>query len=230
MENPERQLSESWNANAAAWTQSVREGHIASRRLVTDQAVFDAVMSLAPARVLDAGCGEGWLARRLAANGMEVTGFDGSAPLIAKARESGGGRFAVCDYDAFSADPHRIGTAFDVVVFNFALLSEEVAPLLRAAASILASGGAIVIQTLHPASVCTDERYEDGWKVEHFEGMGEGYSTPMPWYFRTLGSWVRQVREAGLNLADIQEPLHPETGRPASLLMVIRDSRYSNLP
>lgn len=222
MNDPERRLSESWNANAGAWAQSVREGHIASRRLVTDQAMVDAVMRLNPARVLDAGCGEGWLARRLAEKGIHVTGFDGSASLIERAGEAGGGRFVVCNYEEFTAQPQRVGTAFDAVVFNFALLSEHIAPLLRAAASVLAPGGALVIQTLHPANADVAEHYEDGWKTEHFQGMGDGYTAPMPWYYRTMAGWVKQIREAGLTLADMEEPLHPDTGRPASLVMRVQ--------
>lgn len=221
MKNTESRLVESWNVNADAWTQSVRDGVIASRRLATDQAILDTILGLNPARVLDAGCGEGWLARRLALEGISVRGFDGSEPLIRRAEEMGGAHFLVCNYDDFIADPKQTGDAYDVVVFNFALLSEEVAPVLKAAAAVLAPEGRVVIQTLHPGSICTDERYEDGWKEERFDNMGEGYRAPMPWYFRTIGGWMRQIRNAGLNLTELREPLHPETGRPASLVVIL---------
>src|SRR5437763_6016915 len=38
--------------------------------------------------VLDAGCGNGYLAARIAAQGFEVTGFDTSASGIAQARQA----------------------------------------------------------------------------------------------------------------------------------------------
>ncbi len=215
----EARLSESWNLNAEAWTQSVREGRIESRRTVTDQAIIDAVTTLHPVRVLDAGCGEGWLARRLAAQGIAVTGFDGSAPLIERAREAGGGHFVVCSYEQFCADPLVVGKDYDAVVFNFALLSEAIAPVLRAAASLLAPGGSVVIQTLHPFNLPEGERYADGWREERFSGMGDGYRAAMPWYYRTMGDWLAQVHAAGLRVADMREPMHPETGRPGSLVL-----------
>jgi len=62
------------------WTQAVRQGTIASRVLVTDAAIVQTVRAYhqAPlhAPVIDLGCGEGWLARALAAQGLDVLGLD----------------------------------------------------------------------------------------------------------------------------------------------------------
>jgi len=62
----EAKIVESWRNNAHAWTSAVREQRIDSRALVTDRAIVEAVLARAPRSVLDIGCGEGWLARRLA--------------------------------------------------------------------------------------------------------------------------------------------------------------------
>ena len=75
-------------ANASAWSAAVRERRIESRRTVTDAAIVAAVLEQNPRRVLDVGCGEGWLARALSAHGIDVTGIDTSAPLIEAARPS----------------------------------------------------------------------------------------------------------------------------------------------
>ncbi|MPW04285.1 hypothetical protein GCT19_01245 [Paraburkholderia sp. CNPSo 3155] len=53
-------IIDSWQRDASPWTNAVRAGEIDSRRLVTDQAVLDAVLACDPATVLDLGCGEGW--------------------------------------------------------------------------------------------------------------------------------------------------------------------------
>src|SRR5579863_3493975 len=60
----------SWLVNATPWTGAVRGRRIESRRLVTDQAVCEAVIGRSPATVLDVGCGEGWLARALSRHGI----------------------------------------------------------------------------------------------------------------------------------------------------------------
>jgi len=88
----------SWHRNAAPWTEAVRGCAIESRRLVTDRAIIDAVLDRNPSRVLDIGCGEGWLARRLGELGLEVTGIDVVPELIQRARERGG-TYVVASYE-----------------------------------------------------------------------------------------------------------------------------------
>lgn len=216
----ERKLKDSWNANAAAWTDVVRSGGIESRALITDQAVFEAVADLRPESVLDVGCGEGWLASRLDSADVRVTGFDASEALVIGARERSAGSFHVLDYDSFARDPYQLGSGFDVVVCNFSLLGARTHPLLKAMADVLAPRGKLVIQTVHPFTVVGEERYEDGWREEDFASMSAAFEVSMPWYFRTVGSWVRALNEAGFRVADCLEPVHPDTGRPLSLIWI----------
>ena len=136
--DPSAQLAQSWKANADAWTRVVRERRIESRRLTTDAAILSAITDQSPGCVLDVGCGEGWICRALSAQGIEAVGVDGSAPLIESARRAGGGHFQVLSYEELSLHPERVGRGdFDVVVCNFALLQEELTPLLRALHSLL---------------------------------------------------------------------------------------------
>src|SRR5688500_11116131 len=60
----------SGSANVTSWTDAVRDRKIESRNLVTDDAIIGVVAELQPRTVLDLGCGEGWLARRLAETGV----------------------------------------------------------------------------------------------------------------------------------------------------------------
>ena len=73
MRNPEDALLDSWHQNAQAWIDAVRHGAIESRRQVTDQAILLAILGRQPERVLDLGCGEGWLLRALAGRGIELS-------------------------------------------------------------------------------------------------------------------------------------------------------------
>lgn len=217
-------MGRSWEANAAAWTAAVRGGAIPSRRAATDAAVLDAVRARAPRRVLDVGCGEGWLVRALAAEGIDARGLDGSAALVEAAREAGG-HFERLSYAELTLDPRAAGEDYDVVVLNFALFEEDPAPLLRALGEVLVPGGALVIQTLHPWSAHGAE-YRDGWRTERFEAL-DGFREPMEWYFRTLPSWIELLRRAGFMLDRLGEPLHPESGAPLSLLL--EATRFADL-
>jgi len=213
---PDR-LRQSWADNAAAWTQAVRDGSIVSRRAGTDAAIVEAAVRALPpgGTVLDVGCGEGWLTRALTALGARVHGIDASAELIEAACEEGGS-YQVLSYEAAALDSSRLGGPYDLAVFNFALLSNDVVGILRAASRRLAPGGLVVIQTAHP--LAAGPPYRDEWRVESFAGFGDGFA-PMPWFFRTFGSWIRTLDAAGLRVAEAVEPPNPETDEPLSLVL-----------
>jgi SAM-dependent methyltransferase len=214
------EIEASWRANAAAWTDAVRAQAIESRRVATDAAIVEAVVAHRPALTLDLGCGEGWLVRALAGHGLAAVGVDGSAPLVEAAEKAGGGTFLCLGYDDIVADPARCGGGFDLAIANFALLGERVAPLLGALRRIMTGGGRLLIQTVHPLNVAPP--YRDGWRIEDFRGFGGAPWTPMPWYFRTLASWVTELRAAGFAIDRLDEPAHPDDGRPLSLLFEAR--------
>lgn len=214
----EARLQKSWSANAQAWSDTVREGGIASRRAGTDDAIVDAVLETQRRRILDVGCGEGWLARALASNGCDVVGIDGSPELIASARALGGARFETLRYADLVAQAADLGR-FDVVVFNFALLGADLATPLRAARELLVDDGRVIVQTVHPWTASADAPYRDGWRLETFAGLGSGFVEPMPWYFHTLASLHEQLAGAGLLLERFEEPVDAASGRPLSLIL-----------
>ncbi|MBD8873830.1 methyltransferase domain-containing protein [Rhodanobacter sp. DHB23] len=195
----------------------MREGRIESRRLVTDQAILDAVLARSPRTAIDVGCGEGWLTRALAGKGVRVLGVDAVPALVEAARAKGGGEFRVLSYEDIASG--ALDLRADVVVCNFSLLGgSSVDALLAAVPDLLEPNGALIVQTLHPAMA--GEPYADGWREGSWIGCGEGFGEAAPWYFRTLGSWVAVFAQAGLNLVQLVEPVHPDTGRPASVIFV----------
>jgi SAM-dependent methyltransferase len=220
-------LLASWQANADAWTTAVRSGTIESRRLATDAAIVDAILARQPRKVLDLGCGEGWLVRALAERGVAAVGIDGAAPLVEAALRAGGS-FLPLSYAELVAAPERCGKGFDLVVANFALLEQEILPLLGALRRVLTADGWLLVQTLHP--LAAGPPYEDGWRTEDFCGFGAGSWTPMPWYFRTLGSWLDLLRAGGFALHTLREPVHPTELRPLSLLLQARVRNKRDLP
>ena len=196
-DRPEQQIQQSWEANADAWIEAIQYNKIESRRAATDEAILQAVLRYKPRRVLDVGCGEGWLTRALANRCIEVVGVDGCRALVDRAREKGGGCFRAIGYDEIITDPAILGQSYDGIVCNFSLLGEEIGDLLRSLRQAIVSDGHLLIQTVHPFTACQQQSYIDGWKTETFDNFGGDFREPMPWYFRTVSSWFQQVSEAG---------------------------------
>ncbi|MDX1942326.1 MAG: methyltransferase domain-containing protein [Saprospiraceae bacterium] len=221
--NPSTTILESWHANADNWIQTIDHQEIESRKLVTNQAIIETLTNLNPKTVLDIGCGEGWLARAIAARGADVTGVDAIPVLIENAKAKGAGKFLTATYLEIVAGDIFSRQLFDLIVINFALIDQEETDLLIFyLPNIIKPAGHLVIQTLHPLSVIGNIDYKSSWQPGSWNGMKRDFVQPYDWFFRTLGDWIRLFKSAKLNLVDLIEPLHPSTQQPASIIFVLQ--------
>lgn len=227
MSQHDEHILRTWEANVAPWTRAVRAGEIRSRVAVTNEAILHAVRRLQPQRLLDLGCGEGWICHTLAQEGVRCVGVDAIAGLIdaAQAGHPPAGtaaEYAMHRYEDIAAGVmlERYRGAFDVIVCNFALFGEALVPaLLRALPALLTPQGHFVLQTLHPVMASREVPYADGWRDGSWAGFSAEFTDPAPWYFRTIGSWIDVLTTSGFSVTQLHEPLHPDTGMPASLLI-----------
>ncbi|WP_027966991.1 methyltransferase domain-containing protein [Halomonas halocynthiae] len=209
-------IVDSWEKNASQWSAAVRGGHIESRKLITNKAIVEAVLSRSPQSVLDIGCGEGWLIRELSLRVPHLVGVDVVPDLIEKAESAGGGDFLVASYEDIAGG--AVEGSFDVVVCNFSLLGKDsVEALFKALPAMLKTDGVLIVQTPHPV-VASDQPYIDGWREGSWAGFGSDFIDPAPWYFRTLESWVALFAGNGFRLLEMREPIHPKTHKPASVI------------
>lgn len=221
----DEKIVESWKRNVHPWVTAIREGEIASRVLTTNKAVLSAVMDCAPRKVLDVGCGEGWLVRELANSGIDALGIDAIPGFIDFAKKEGGGRFKVLAYEDVSAK--ALKEKFDLVVCNFSLLGKEsVENLFQQFPSILEKGGTLVVQTIHPVAGVGKSKYEDGWREGSWAGFSKSFSDPAPWYFRTMTTWENLFETNGFMLGRVSEPINRQSKKAASIVFVGKLARY----
>lgn len=217
-------ILQSWQSNAHNWIESIDQNQIESRKLITNQAIIEAVLKYKPKKVLDLGCGEGWLTRSLTEKGIQTVGIDGTAGLIENARQKGKGIFEVITYEEIISGVEIPHAPFDCIVINFGLfLKEEVEDLLRALHKYRVSGGHLIVQTLHPFfKINQDKPYLSSWEDNGWAGLGEQYTEAFPWYNRTLSDWVSLFIDTGYILEELQEPLNPITQKPQSMIFVVK--------
>ena len=213
----------SWQANAERWVATVEGEELESRRLVTNQAIVDAILKYRPKTLLDVGCGEGWLSRALSEQGIRTLGVDGVPALIESARQKGSSEFEVATYqDLIQRKPLPLGL-FESAAINFALLDQEQTDaLLPALKHYLKKLGWLFIQTLHPHVHSDDQPYQSCWRSGSWDGLKQEFTQPYEWYFRTLEDWVQLFSQSGYLLKELREPVHLKTGKPASIIFVLQ--------
>ena len=149
--------------------------------------------------MLDAGCGEGYLSRKLAEEGAAVTGIDSSAELIkaARAHELAGMLPASFDVGTVDSLPYDAGS-FDLVLCNH-LVNDLQDPdqALKELARVLRDHGRVVILMLHPC-----------FYNNHAERAEPENNLPTSSYFQTRHI-TRTSKWTGCSRP---EPTHPGSG------------------
>ena len=158
-----RETQNAWNRNAAFWDDHMGEGNAFVETLI-----WPATQRLLPMmpgqRVLDAGCGNGLYARKLAALGAEVVAFDFAEEMIRRARARGVPPEGSITYHVIDAtdEAAMLGLGegqFAAVISQMALFDmAEIDPLMRAVARLLRPpepasgdpGGHFVFSVIHP--------------------------------------------------------------------------------
>jgi len=142
-----------WDRLAAAWDAEAGDTGVRNQRLVIDPVLLDVLGPVKGKRVLEIGCGNGYLSRVLARRGARVTAVDFSRKMVefAAAREQAtplGIRYL--RRDAARLSGLRSGS-FDAVVADMCLMDiRDLAGAAREASRVLKPGGRLVFSITHP--------------------------------------------------------------------------------
>jgi SAM-dependent methyltransferase len=205
---------ELWESNAHWWQESFTRGGDPEYE---EQILPLAALSVGGARrILDLGCGEGQLSRRMVREGVGVVGLDPVSSQIHEAERRGGATFARARAQEI---PCR-GNAFDAVVMCLALEHiDPFEPVIQEVARVLEPGGRFVLILSHPLLQAPGS----GWVVH--EGTGEHYwrvgsyltedvaidevspGVHFSFVHRPLSRYVHALGEAGLLIDDMTEPV-----------------------
>ena len=184
--------------------------------------LLDLLGDVAGRQVLDAGCGEGYLARWLAARGAHVTGIDLSARLIALARaKDPGGSIDYQVADLSQPLPSAAGR-FDAVA-SYLVLNDvrDFRGFAATLAASLAPGGRLVLALNNPYSAVTDRHvtdYFDSGAVSRYRGLWQA-GIRAHYYHRTLEDYLDAFLAGGLRLAKLADmPALADTHGPDAYL------------
>lgn len=173
---------------------------------------------LRSARILDVGCGDGrWAARLLEQGAAHVVGVEAAPPMAEAAARRSLPRFTLIRSPIETAD---LSGPFDAALASMSLDHvESLGAVLRKLAALLLPGGRLVMTTEHPlrtapisgsrwaedgprraARVC--DYITEGARTFHWFGM----ANPIEVWHRPVGSVLKLLREAGLDIVTVAEP------------------------
>ena len=223
----DRDVRQGWDDVASWWVGRYSDKGDINREWVIDPALFEMAGDVRNLRVLDAGCGNGYLSRVLAKRGAHVTGVDLSSKLLkeAKAQETR----APLGIGFLQRDLARLTSiadnSFDLVVANVVLqdvrrLDEAVKEIAR----VLKPRGRFLFSITHPSFDVPPSHWvrepEDTERPEerpfmsvdrYFDRVSLTWAPrglpPVLGFHRPLRDFTDALFEAGLVMLRLEEPI-----------------------
>jgi len=235
-------IREQWDKAAQSFVEFVRSGRNYYLEHLNGPALKRMMGDVKGKKVLDIGCGEGYLSRVFAKEGAEVTGIDLSRGLIEAALEEEGKkplgvRYLVADAAKLDMLQSR---SFDIAFSHMSLMDiADYEGAVAEASRVLKLGGRFFLVIEHPcfATRLMDGRMVAGWKMVigddgskdyryyWIEDYFRRYSYIFEWkhdrlpysfvttgFHRTLADYINALIKHGLIITRVEEPEPTEEG------------------
>jgi 2-polyprenyl-3-methyl-5-hydroxy-6-metoxy-1,4-benzoquinol methylase len=221
-------VEEAWSKAADGWWGQYGEFGDTNRRYIIDPALLRILGNIDGKRVLDAGCGNGYLCRLLSKRGARVVGVDVSERAIELAKVAESEEPRGVEYYVRSLSDLSIfkKNTFDFVVSNIVLcdlqnLKHAISELHR----VLKIDGKLVFSIMHPCFTSPpihgwvkkpldSDKLEDWlyWKVDRYferstEVWKQGSIPSLYGFHRPLSDYMKILIENKFMLTDFEEPV-----------------------
>ena len=217
----DNRIIDTWEKNADEWVKVIDKGLIESRQY-TNKAIENVLRDMSEKKILDIGCGEGWLTRSMTKMGKTAVGIDAIDALLANARTKGPESFYCLSYEDIIAGKQIPDAPFDAAVFNFCLYQKEgLHELLENTKKSLHKEGIIIIQTLHPYFLFSNDlEYKSQTISDSWKGLPGSFSDGHRWFARTFEDWVSVISKSGMKVSELRETLNADK-KPISLILKV---------
>ncbi len=191
-----------------------------SREVLLNPVLIDFLGPVENKKILDAGCGEGYLSRILADKGAHVVAVDYSRNMLEIAKKRTPSHTIEYYYGNCENLHFLKSQTFDIIVSNMVLqdLADYVGAM-KEMHRLLVKNGLFVFSISHPCFTTPDSGWikDDGkklyWKVDkYFDEAPFDQKWPAKarvrvlLFHRTLTSYFKTIKEAGFTIEDIVEP------------------------
>ncbi|MGG4203773.1 class I SAM-dependent methyltransferase [Paenibacillus jamilae] len=211
-----------WDMHAGNFTAKYTEEGDRSREVLLNPALQACMGPLGGKKVLDAGCGEGYLSRKMARAGALVEAVDYSTEMLRLAKERTPSALGITYHHGNLEKLQMFGDqSFDLIVSNMVI--QDLAHYEQAIAEmrrLLVPGGRFIFSILHPCFQTPQSGWvkdETGkklyWKVDQYFNEGPleqaipyDQEEKFLYFHRTLSSYVQTIIEADLLLEGMIEP------------------------
>ncbi|MFC2092839.1 class I SAM-dependent methyltransferase [Bacteroidota bacterium] len=222
----DKDVIRSWDDKSIEWDIWIGEEGDNNRIYNSDPILWEMLGDVNGKIILDVGCGNGYLAVKMAKAGAKVTGVDVSENMILYANEKARkekekkdlGIIFLCD--SCSNLETQQDDFFDIVVSNYVLMDvSDVENAIKSFYRVLKKGGVCINIFSHPCfgSSILPERLEDNsvrftWTSSYFDSLKfkqewGPFKTEFISFHRPLSFYFKIFKDAGFNVIDFQEPV-----------------------
>ncbi|HOK35379.1 MAG TPA: class I SAM-dependent methyltransferase [Candidatus Pacearchaeota archaeon] len=208
------QKKKEWSKNADFWIKIIRENLDPYREVVTNKAILNLIKKEKNSKILDAGCGEGYLCRLAAKidKSNQIFGIDLSLKLIKTAKDLEKQRPLGIKYSVGDFRKTDFPSSFFDVIFSHQTIHEVPNPekAIKEFFRILKKDGKLILLFLHPCFEVDPKLYFEPIKIKKSSYLVSGIKSPSAYFYLhlPLSRWIEILENNGFLIKRIDEP-HP---------------------